>query len=100
LRNFPGKDESNFCHAKYIRSLHVCTLTACVPLFIGLKETSEAFFLACGTALLVCHTSASFGMLLQEIKFLSAGSNQFLVTSNQFILMKKIDPSDRSYWDL
>ena len=29
---------------------------------IGLKETSEAFFLACGTALLVCHTSVSFGM--------------------------------------
>lgn len=30
----------------------------------GLKETSEAFFLACGIGLLICHTSVSFGYLV------------------------------------
>lgn len=34
----------------------------CMSYLPGLRETSEAFFLACATALLVCHTSVSFGM--------------------------------------
>ena len=36
----------------------------CKMFIVGLNEASEAFFLACGTALLICHTSVSFGMLV------------------------------------
>lgn len=54
---------------------------------LGLKETSEAFFLACATALLVCHTSVSFGMLYCRIN-LSYKTVSFVLeiqTQNQFI---------------
>ena len=36
----------------------------CKIFIVGLNEASEAFFLACGTALLICHTSVSFGYLV------------------------------------
>ncbi|XP_028399589.1 ABC transporter ATP-binding protein/permease wht-1-like [Dendronephthya gigantea] len=42
-------------------SILTITLMSIAYWMSGLRETSEAFFLACATALLVCHTSVSFG---------------------------------------